>query len=78
MMAIGARGQQRCFQREGMKVLRQRLHAQPEHAGNFLELQTEEIFDLRAGDQDGDAVGEADDDRARNELHRRAQAGQRP
>ena len=43
--------------------------------GNFVEMQSEEIFDLGAGDQNGDAVGEADDDRPRNELHRRAHAG---
>ncbi len=55
----------------GMEILGQRLHAQPEHAGNFFQMQAEEIFHLRAGDQDGDAVGEADDDGTRNVLHRR-------
>ena len=53
----------------------QSFHALPEDAGNFGELQAEEILYLRAGDQDGDAVGEADDDGARNELDRRAHAG---
>ena len=45
-------------------------------ARNFIQLQSEEVFDLRAGDQDRDAVGEADDDRPRNELDRRAHAGE--
>ena len=40
-----------------------------------VDLQPEEIPDLRAGDQDRDAVGEADDDRPRQELHRGAHAG---
>src|ERR1019366_5198213 len=40
----------------------QSFHAQPEDAWNFGELQAEEILDLGAGDQDGDAIGEADDD----------------
>ena len=46
-----------------------------EIARHFLDLQPEEIFDLRAGDDDRDAVGESNDHRPRNELHRRAQAG---
>ena len=50
-----------------------RDHARPELAGH-VDAQAEEVLDLRAGDQHGDAVGEADDDRPRNELHRRAQA----
>ena len=39
--------------------------------GHRVDLQAEEVLDLRAGDQHRDAVGEADDDRARDELHRR-------
>ena len=61
-----------------MKVARQRFHPQPEHARNFVEMQSEEIFDLRAGNQHRNAVGESNHHRPRNELHRRAQAGQRP
>ena len=40
----------------------------------MVELQAEEILDLGAGDQDGDAVGEADDHGSRNELDSRAHA----
>ena len=36
----------------------------------------EEILDLRRGDQQGDAVGEADGHRPRNELDGRAQPGE--
>ncbi len=61
-----------------MEVAGEGFHAQPEDAGNFVEVQAEEVFDLRAGDQDGDAVGESDDDGAGNELDRGAQAGERP
>jgi hypothetical protein len=43
--------------------------------GTLSELQAEEIFHLRAGDQNGDAVGEADHDGARNELDGGAHAG---
>ena len=38
-------------------------------------LQAEQIADLRAGDQDGDAVGEADHDRPRDVLHRGPEPG---
>ena len=43
--------------------------------GTDVDLQPEEIPNLRAGDEDGDPVGEADDDRARDEPHRRSHAG---
>ena len=33
---------------------------EPELAGNLVDVQAEEIFDLRAGDQDRDAVGESE------------------
>ena len=39
-----------------------------ELAGHRVSVQAEEIPDLRARDQHGDAVGEADDHRARDEL----------
>ena len=51
------------------------LHPQPEFAGNFGQVQAEEIFDLRAGNQHRDAVGKTDHDRPRNKLHRGAHAG---
>src|SRR5258708_33920757 len=58
-----------------MEIAGQGLHAQPEDAGDFVETQSEEDFDLRAGEEDGDAVGESDDDRTRNELNAGDQAG---
>ena len=52
------------------------LHACEELAGIFLHRQAEEIFDLRGGDQQGDAVGESDDDGAGDETHGGAEAGE--
>ena len=54
----------------------EQLHARQEFAGDCGRAQAEEVLDLRGGDQDGDAVGEADDDHARNELDGCAQAGE--
>ena len=59
-----------------MEIKRQRFHAQPEDAGNFFQLEAEEIFYLSAGDEDGNAVGKSNDDGTRNELHRRAHASE--
>ena len=39
--------------------------------------ETEEVPDLRRGDQQRDAVREANDDRTRDELHRPSEAGDR-
>ena len=44
-------------------------------AGDVVHPQAEKITDLRAGNENGDAVGETDHDGARKELHRRAHAG---
>ena len=49
--------------------------APDELPGHCRRLQPEQVLDLRAGDQHADAVGEADHDRTRNVLHRRAQTG---
>ncbi len=57
------------------EVAGQRFHAEPEDAGDLVQVQTEEISHLGAGDQNGDAVGESDDDGPGNELHRRTHAG---
>src|SRR5260370_28483800 len=59
-----------------MKILGQRLAARPEHTGNFFQLEAEKIFHLRAGDQDGNTVGEADNDGPRNVLYRSTHAGE--
>ena len=58
-----------------MEVAGKGLHAQPEHTWKFVDLQAEEIFDLRAGDENRNAVGEPDHDGTGYELHRRAHAG---
>jgi len=71
----GGRSQCGSRYRKWVEVAGQRLHTLPEDAGDFGELQAEEIFHLSAGDQDGDAVGEADHDRTGNELDCRAHAG---
>ena len=49
-----------------------------ELAGHVLDRQAEEVFDLRGGDQHGDAVGETDGDRPRDEADGRPQAGRPP
>ena len=54
----------------------EQAHAGQELAGNGAGAEAEEVLDLRGGDEDGDAVGEADDDRAGDELDRRAEAGE--
>ena len=54
--------------------LRERLHAMEKIAGYMVHAQTEEVTDLRAGDEDGDAVGEANDDGPREIFHRGAHA----
>jgi hypothetical protein len=70
----GCRKQRRSPRERGSGV-EKRFHPQPEFAGNFGQLQAEEIFDLRAGYQHRDAVGKTDHDRPRNKFHRRTHAG---
>ena len=60
---------------DGADVFGQHLHAGQEAAGDGRSPEAEEVFDLGRGDQQGDAVGEADDDRARDELDGGAEAG---
>src|SRR3954447_11598583 len=60
--------------RKGMKIGCEHLQALPEFSRNFIDLKSEEILDLCAGDQDGDAIGEADHNGARDELDRSAHA----
>ncbi len=57
-----------------MKISRQRFHALPKRAGNFIELQPEKIFDLSTGDQHRNSVGESDHHRPRDVFHTCAQA----
>ncbi len=52
-------------------------HAHPPEkvTGHRAGAYAEEVFDLRAGDEQRDAVGKAYDHRTRNEFDRRPQAG---
>ena len=75
--ASDAGRQQRGRRRKRAAARSERLHPRQNSPGTLADLQAEEILDLRAGDQHRDAVGEADDDRPRDELDRRAHAGQR-
>src|SRR6267143_1786267 len=54
---------------------RERLHAMEEIAGDMVHAQAEEISNLRAGDEDGDAVGETDNYWAREILYGSTHAG---
>jgi hypothetical protein len=45
------------------------VHPAEEVAGNVLDRDAEEVLDLRAGDEQRDAVREADHDRPRDEAH---------
>ena len=51
----------------------QDLHAREEFARHMVDLQAEEIFDLRGRDQQRNAVGKSDDDGAGDELDRVSQ-----
>ena len=58
------------------RVPPERHHSRHELDWGPTHVEAEKIFDLRRGDKDGDAVGEPDRDRPRNESHRGAQSGQ--
>ena len=60
--------------RDEVACSRQHVHPADEVAGHRGDLQAEEVLELRAGDEERDAVGEADDDRARDEPDRRCRA----
>ena len=55
--------------------MRQGQNARREVTWNLINLETKEILDLSAGNDDGNAVRETHDYRARYELDRRAQTG---
>ena len=66
-----ARGHQRRRQRRGVGVHRELGHPRNQLAGHrALQRDAEEVLDLRAGDHQGDAVGEADHHRPRDEADR--------
>ena len=58
-----------------MGRLRKRLHAMEKIARDVVHAKAEEVADLRAGNEDGDAVGEADDYGAREIFYRGAHPG---
>jgi hypothetical protein len=58
------------FQRKRFEMACQDVHTLPEDARNLVYLQAEEVLDLGAGNEHGDAVGKADHDRPRNEFDR--------
>src|SRR5436190_923676 len=58
----GKGGERGGLKGQGMKVAGERFQAKPEHAWDFVEVKSEEILDLRAGDQHGNSVGESDHD----------------
>ncbi len=58
-----------------MEVFGDRAHTMKEIAGDVLHPQAEEVAELSAGDEDGDAVGESDDNRARKIFDQSAKAG---
>ena len=70
----GKYGERSRLQRQCVKVAGQCLHPQPEDSGNFLEMQSEKILDLGAGDEHRNPIGESDYDRPRDEFHSGAQS----
>ena len=62
---------------ERVHRLDEQFHAREKLARWVTDAQAEEVFDLGGGDQQGDAVGEAEDDGPRDELDRLAEAGDR-
>ena len=69
--ASGGR-RRRCASTPRVRVIRAK-----NSLGGSRHRKPEEVLDLRRGDQQRDAVGEADDHRPRNELHRLPEAGHR-
>ncbi len=65
----------RSLPRDGVRRLRERLHAVEEIPRDVIHAQAEEVANLRAGDEDGDPVGEANDYGAGEIFHCRAHAG---
>src|ERR1700760_679284 len=57
-----------------MRTLEHHPHASEKISRNRARLQSEEVLDLGAGDEEGDTVGEAYDYRTRNEFDCRSEA----
>src|SRR6202522_4283449 len=55
--------------RECAEISREIFEASGKFARHLVDVEAEEIFDLRTADNDRDAVGEPDDYRARNEFN---------
>src|SRR6185437_10302129 len=68
-------GEESRGRRNRMQRLSVRMHAMKEVARHPIHIQPEKIANLSARDQDGDAVGETDDDGAGEVLYGRAHSG---
>jgi hypothetical protein len=75
-IASDPRGEQRGDGIDRRCRTRELAHTREELARIARDVQTEKILDLRRCDQEGDAVGEPDDDRSRDEGHRVAEVRQ--
>src|SRR5258708_34302639 len=65
-------GQSRLDGRERGEIMHNSLNASEKFSWHLLDLQPKEILQLRAGDNDRNAVCETNDYRPRHEFHRRA------
>lgn len=72
----GSYRESHCRPLQGMEVVAEHPDLFHELRGDFLHGQPEEVFDLGAEDQYGDARGETHRDGIRDELDRRAEPGQ--
>src|SRR5688572_7279808 len=57
---------------DASEAIHQQLHAQYELAWQWLGNETQEVFNLGRSDEDGNAIREANGDRARNIFYRRS------
>jgi len=61
--------------RQRAEVASEDFHAREKNTRDAFDLEAEEVLNLRAGNNHGDAVGETDDDGAWYEFDGRAKAG---
>jgi hypothetical protein len=71
-----AQSKSQCGGIQRASLFDQQFDAGQEFAGHGACLQTEEVFDLRRGDEDRNSIGEADDDHARDEADGRTETGE--
>ena len=70
-----AHGQRSRRVRKSVEVRRQRRHSQGKYSRHIVQTQSEKVFHLGAGNQDGNAISESHHYRPRYKLHRRPQPG---